>query len=299
MGNSGNFEKEAAVVSAVGVVGNLILTLFKAVAGIVGHSGAMVSDAIHSASDVFSSIIAIVGIRLSTRPSDQTHPYGHERFESVAAVILAVILAATGVSIGTGAVKSILGGNYEALEIPGLVALIAAIVSIVSKEAMYRYTKHYAEKYDSSALRASAWDHRSDAFSSVGALAGIAGARMGLRVLDPVASLVICVFILKAALGIFNEATQKMVDHACSREVEDQIRACVLAQAGVEQIDELSTREFGNRIYVDLEIGADGELTLAQGHAIAERVHDAVEAGFPKVKHVMVHVNPVSKPAGT
>ena len=220
MGNSGNFEKEAAVVSAVGVVGNLILTLFKAVAGIVGHSGAMVSDAIHSASDVFSSIIAIVGIRLSTRPSDQTHPYGHERFESVAAILLAVILAATGLSIGTGAMKSILGGNYEDLEIPGLVALIAAIVSIVSKEAMYRYTRHYAEKYDSSALRASAWDHRSDAFSSVGALAGIAGARMGLRVLDPIASLVICVFILKAALGIFNEATQKMVDHACSREVE-------------------------------------------------------------------------------
>ena len=296
MKDIGSFERDASVVSAVGIIGNLILTLFKAVAGIVAHSSAMVSDAIHSASDVVSSIIAIVGIRLSTRPSDKSHPYGHERFESVAAIILAVILALTGISIGIGAAESIIGGHYEELEIPGVLALIAAVVSIVCKEAMYWYTKHYADKHDSSALRASAWDHRSDAFSSVGALIGIAGARLGVRVLDPIASVIICLFIIKAAYSIFNEAIQKMVDHACSEEVQEQIRACILGQPGVEQIDYLSTREFGNRIYVDLEIAVDGSITLAEGHAIAEQVHDAVEADFPKIKHIMVHVNPVTKP---
>ena len=181
MHDKNQFEKDAAVVSAVGIFGNLALTLFKLLAGILGHSSAMISDAVHSASDVLSSIIAIVGIRLSTRPPDETHPYGHERFESVAAVILSVILAATGVSIGVSAGRSVLEGNYAELAIPGLLALAAAVVSIVVKESMYWYTKHYADKYDSSALRASAWDHRSDAFSSVGALIGIAGARMGLR----------------------------------------------------------------------------------------------------------------------
>ena len=293
MSENRQFDHDASIVSAVGIIGNLVLTLFKALAGIVGHSGAMLSDAVHSASDVLSSIIAIIGIRFSTRASDQSHPYGHERFECVAAIILAVILASTGVQIGIGAGKHILGGSYETLETPGVLALIAAVVSIVVKEAMYWYTKHYADKHDSSALRASAWDHRSDAFSSVGALIGIAGARMGVRVLDPVASLVICVFIIKAAYSIFMDAIEKMVDHACSEEVERQLRACVSAQEGVMTIDLLATREFGNRIYVDLEIGADGALSLVQGHEIAERVHDAVEQAFPKVKHIMVHVNPV------
>ena len=293
MRDKSQFEKDAAVVSGVGIFGNLALTLFKILAGILGHSAAMISDAVHSASDVLSSIIAIVGIRLSTRPSDETHPYGHERFESVAAIILSVILAATGISIGVNAGRSVLEGDYAELAIPGLVALVAALVSIAVKEAMYWYTKHFADKHDSSALRASAWDHRSDAFSSVGALIGIAGARMGLRVLDPIASLIICLFIIKAAYSIFKEATKKMVDHSCSEEVQQQFRDCVAAQEGVLQIDYLSTREFGNRIYVDLEIGADASLSLKQGHEIAERVHDAVERQFPKVKHIMVHVNPV------
>ena len=293
MNESKEFRKDASIVSAVGIFGNLILTVFKAVAGIIGHSSAMVSDAVHSASDVLSSIIAIIGIRISVHPSDESHPYGHERFEPVAAIILAVILAATGVSIGTEVGEKIFSGDYNSLETPSLIALIAAIVSVVSKEAMYRYTKHYADKHDSSALKASAWDHRSDAFSSIGALIGIAGARLGVKVLDPIASIIICLFILKAAYSIFMEAVQKMVDHACPEEVQQEIRNCVSAQKGVESIDVLNTREFGNRIYVDLEISANGSLSLKEGHDIAERVHDAVEETFPKVKHITVHVNPV------
>ncbi|MBQ6662693.1 MAG: cation transporter [Firmicutes bacterium] len=288
------FERDARRVSLVGIVGNLILTLFKAAAGILAHSGAMVSDAVHSASDVLSTIIALVGIKIAAREEDESHPYGHERFECVAAIVLAVILFFTGFAIGREAITAITTDLTDASQatVPGVLALIAAVISIVSKEAMYRYTVHYANRYDSSALKASAWDHRSDAFSSIGALIGIGGARLGFPVLDPIASILICLFILKAAYEIFREAVDKMVDRSCSEETEAAIRACAERQPGVEQVDMLRTREFGNRIYVDIEIGADGGLSLYAGHVIAELVHDAVEKEFPKVKHIMVHVNP-------
>ena len=157
---------------------------------------------------------------------------------------------------------------------------------------MFWYTKHYAKKLDSGALMADAWHHRSDALSSVGALIGIAGARLGFPVLDPIASLVICAFIVKAAYDIFKDAIDKMVDHSCDKETEDALRQCALSQNGVLSVDLLQTRVFGNKIYVDIEIGADGTKTLSEGHAIAEQVHAAIEKEFPKVKHIMVHVNP-------
>ena len=295
MENQQNFEAAATRVSLVSIVGNIILSLMKLLAGIFAHSAAMVSDAVHSASDVLSSIIVIIGVRISAKESDDHHPYGHERFECVAAIVLAVILFITGLFIGIDAVEAIAAGNYQDLAVPGLSALLAAILSIVSKEAMYRYTLRYADKYDSGALRADAWHHRSDAFSSVGALIGIAGARMGLSVLDPIASLVICLFIAKAAWDIFMDAIDKMVDHACDEETEAALRSCAAAQPGVLSVDLLHTRVFGNKIYVDLEIAADGEITLLAAHNIAEAVHNAIESGFPKVKHIMVHVNPCTQ----
>ncbi len=293
--DSNGFEAVATRVSMVSIIGNVILSMLKALAGILAHSGAMVSDAVHSASDVFSSIIVIIGVRASAKESDKDHPYGHERFECVAAIVLAVILFITGLFIGLDALGCILEGDYENLAVPGIPALAAAVLSIVSKEAMFWYTKHYADKFDSGALRADAWHHRSDAFSSVGALIGIAGARLGYPVLDPVASLVICLFIGKAAYDIFKDAIDKMVDQACSPEVEKALQQCAAAQDGVLSVDLLNTRVFGNKIYVDLEISADGEKPLVQAHAIAQCVHDAIEREFPKVKHIMVHVNPYEK----
>ena len=287
-----NYEKQAMKVSMVSIVGNFILTALKLLAGIVAHSGAMISDAIHSASDVFSTFVVIVGIRISGKESDKDHPYGHERLECVAAIVLATILAATGLGIGYSAAVKIAGGNYANLEIPGILALLAAILSIAVKEAMYQYTRVYAKKYDSSALMADAWHHRSDALSSVGALIGIAGARMGFPVLDPIASFVICIFIEKAAYDIFMDAVNKMVDKACDEETEDKLRKCAMGQSGVLDIDLLHTRVFGNKIYVDIEISADAEQSLREAHGIAERVHDSIEKEFPKVKHIMVHVNP-------
>lgn len=290
-----NFQKTATRVSLVSIIGNIALSLFKLAAGILAHSGAMVSDAIHSSSDVVSSIIVIIGVRLSGKESDKEHPYGHERLECVAAIALSALLFITGLAIGASAVKSIISGSWENLAVPGMLALVAAIVSIVSKEAMFWYTKINAMRIDSSALMADAWHHRSDALSSIGALVGIAGARMGYPVADAIASLVICLFIVKAAYDIFTDAIDKMVDHSCDQEVEQKLRECILADEGVLGIDLLHTRVFGNKIYVDLEIGADGSQSLNEAHAIAERVHDAIEADFPKVKHIMVHVNPVNK----
>ncbi len=287
-----DFEQTAMRVSTVSIVANCVLTVFKLLAGVIAHSGAMISDAIHSASDVFSTVVVIIGIRISRRASDKDHPYGHERLECVAAIVLATILAFTGLGIGYAAVRKIVGGDYAGLAVPGRLALVAAVVSILVKEAMYQYTRICAKRIDSSALMADAWHHRSDALSSVGALIGIGGARLGFPIADPVASVVICVFIEKAAYDIFMDAVDKMVDKACDEETEKELRQCALEQEGVLGVDLLHTRVFGNKIYVDIEICADGDETLRQAHAVAERVHNSIEKNFPRVKHIMVHVNP-------
>lgn len=287
-----DYEKVAMRVSTVSIVANFVLTVFKLLAGIIAHSGAMISDAIHSASDVFSTVVVIVGVRLSGRESDKDHPYGHERMECVASIVLATVLAVTGLGIGYSAVSKMLDGVYAGLAAPGRLALVAAVVSIVVKEGMYQYTKIHAKRIDSGALMADAWHHRSDALSSVGALVGIAGSRLGFPLADPLASVVICFFIEKAAYEIFMDAVNKMVDKACEDEVEQAFRECAASQEGVLDIDLLQTRVFGNKIYVDIEIRVDGNKTLREAHGIAERVHDAIEKTFPRVKHIMVHVNP-------
>lgn len=286
------FQAIANRVSVITIIENAALSLLKLLAGIIAHSGAMISDAVHSASDVFSTIVVIIGIKLASKEADKEHPYGHERLECVAAILLSVVLFITGLGIGADALKKITSGNYSELQTPGVLALAAAIISIAAKEGMYWYTRHYAKKIDSSALMADAWHHRSDAFSSIGALIGIAGARLGFPVMDPIASLVIFVFIAKAAFDIFKDAMNKMVDHSCDEETEKAIYDCVMKNDKVMGIDLLHTRVFGNKIYVDVEICADGSYTLREAHHIAESVHNDIEQTFPKVKHIMVHVNP-------
>ena len=294
MMNADNYEKTAMKVSIVSVIWNLLLSAGKLFAGIFANSGAMISDAVHSASDVFSTIIVMIGVKISGKDSDNDHPYGHERLECVAAIILATVLAATGIGIGYGAVVKIRAGDYN-VEMPGILALVAAVVSILVKELMFWYTRYYAKQIDSSALMADAWHHRSDSLSSIGALIGIIGARLGFGIMEPLASVVICIFIEKAAYDIFMDAVNKMVDKSCDDETMEKIKACAMNIPGVENIDLLRTRVFGNKIYVDMEIAADGNKTLDETHAVAERVHDAIEQEFPKVKHIMVHVNPAKK----
>ena len=289
-----NQEQIAMRVSYISILGNVLLSVFKLMAGIFAHSGAMITDAVHSASDVFSTFVVMIGIKISARASDKEHPYGHERMECVAAIVLATILCITGLGIGKNAIAKLQDGNDAGMVIPGILALVAAIVSIVVKEAMFWYTRGAAKKIDSGALMADAWHHRSDALSSVGALVGILFARNGYPMMDAVASLIICVFIVKASYDIFKDAVDKMVDKACDEETERELRKFVEAQPGVLGVDLLQTRVFGNKIYVDLEIGADENSTLKESHQVAEQVHDKLEIQFPKVKHIMIHVNPKS-----
>jgi len=285
----------AVRVSTVTILINLILFAFKLIAGITAGSAAMVSDAVHTASDILSTIIVLIGVKMAGKEADREHPYGHERLECVAAIILAVLLCATGAGIGYGGFLKIISGDYDAMTVPGLPAAAAALVSIAAKEAMYWYTRAAAMKIQSGALLADAWHHRSDALSSVGSFVGVLGARIGFPVMDAVASVVICVFIVKAAIQIFLEAIRKMTDVACDGSIEEEIRSLILAQEGVLGIDTLKTRMFGDKIYIDIEIQADGGATLHRAHGIAEKVHDAIEAGFPRVKHCMVHVNPADE----
>ena len=282
-------------VSKVSIAVNVVLTCGKLAAGILGRSHAMISDAVHSASDVFSTLIVMAGVSMSAKQSDKEHPYGHERLECVAALFLAVILCATGLGIGFGAVREVVSGEVKDAAIPGLMALAAAIVSIVVKEWMYRYTIKAADSIHSSALKADAWHHRSDALSSVGAFVGICGARMGFAFMDPAASIVICIFICKASLDVLRDALDKMVDKACDEKTAQAIRRTALAPPGVVRIDGLKTRLFGPRMYVDIEIAVDGRLNLQQAHTISREVHDMVEEQFPQVKHCAVQINPLNR----
>ena len=291
-----NSEKIAMRVSRNSIYGNLLISIAKFLAGVIGHSSAMISDAIHSASDVFSTIVVMIGVKIGGKESDKNHQYGHERLESVASLILALTLAVTGCGIGYGGLKTIIAGSEGAsIQVPTALPLAAAILSIVAKEGMYWYTMRAAVQINSGALKADAWHHRSDALSSVGSLVGIGGAMLGYPILDPIASVIICVFILKAAFDIFRDAIGKMTDEACDDRMVEAVKALVVRQQGVLALDDIKTRMFGNKAYVDIEIAVDGNLLLKEAHNIAEMVHDEVEHNFPEVKHCMVHVNPYEK----
>ncbi len=282
--------KTAVRVSTVSIISNIILSLLKLIAGIVGRSMAMLSDAIHSLSDVFGSIIVIICVKMSKKEEDRDHQYGHDRMECLASLALGAILFLTGTLLIYEGIKKIYVG--EDISTPGTIALIAAIVSIVAKEGMYWYTKIAADKIHSDALRAEAWHHRSDALSSIGSLIGVAGAMLGVKILDPVMAGIIGLVIIKVSYDIVKEAVDKMVDKACDDETVRAMEELVLNVEGVEGLDLIKTRMFGTKMYVDIEISADGDLLLKQSHEIAEAVHDNIEKQFADVKHCTVHVNP-------
>ncbi|MGI6317720.1 MAG: cation diffusion facilitator family transporter [Dethiobacteria bacterium] len=279
-------------ISVVTILINLALTSLKLFAGIIGRSNAMIADAMHSLSDVISTFAVMIGLHLAGRPDDEDHPYGHEKLEPVVAKILAVILVVTALGIGYSGIQRIYAGNYE---VPGKIALYGALLSIAVKEWMYYYTAKGAKKIESSALMADAWHHRSDALSSVGALIGIGGARLGYRILDPVASLIICLFIIKVSAEIYLRSVNQLVDHAGDKQTIEDIRADIMGIEGVICINKLKTRVHANKLFVDVDVAVEGTLSVTEGHNIAEKVHDKIENGNYKVKHCMVHVDPFSK----
>ena len=284
--------RTVAQLSAVGVGGNVLLAVFKLTAGIVGNSMALVSDAVHSASDVLATAIAYVGDRIARREADENHPYGHERFEQLASATLAIILASVGIGIGVAGVQTALAGGSQD-EIPSILALVAAGVSIVVKEAMFWYTRHGARKIGSDVFMADAWHHRTDALSSVAALIGVGAARLGFPLGDSLASVVICLFILKVAWDVGREAIGKLVDESGGSELDELIAEQALTCEGIDHIDSVVTRRFGSQYYADVEVAMDGSLPLHEAHRRAENVHAHIERECPQVKHVTVHVNPI------
>ncbi len=285
-----NNEKIAIKVSVISIILNCLLTLIKFISGVISKSSAMISDSVHSLSDVLSTFVVIIGVKISNKKADSDHPYGHERIECVSAIILSGMLFIIGALIGINGIKNVT--NSSNLVMPGVLALIASIISIISKEAMYQYTIRVSKKINSAALKADAWHHRSDAFSSIGSFIGILGSRLGFKIFDPLASVIISLCIIKVSIDIFKDAIDKMVDKSCDKEVIDKVISVIEKNESVKNIDDIKTRQFGNKAYVDVEISVDENLLLKDAHKIAEEIHDSVENEINIVKHCMVHVNP-------
>lgn len=285
-----NNEKIAIKVSVISIILNCLLTLIKFISGVISKSSAMISDSVHSLSDVLSTFVVIIGVKISNKKADSDHPYGHERIECVSAIILSGMLFIIGALIGINGIKNVT--NSSNLVMPGVLALIASIISIISKEAMYQYTIRVSKKINSAALKADAWHHRSDALSSIGSFIGILGSRLGFKIFDPLASVIISLCIIKVSIDIFKDAIDKMVDKSCDKEVIDKVISVIEKNENVKNIDDIKTRQFGNKAYVDVEISVDENLLLKDAHKVAEEIHDSVENEINIVKHCMVHVNP-------
>ena len=285
-----NNEKIAIKVSVISIILNCLLTLIKFISGVISKSSAMISDSVHSLSDVLSTFVVIIGVKIANKKADSDHPYGHERIECVSAIILSGMLFVVGALIGINGIKNVT--NSSNLVMPGVLALIASIISIISKEAMYQYTIRVSKKINSAALKADAWHHRSDALSSIGSFIGILGSRLGFKVFDPLASVIISLCIIKVSIDIFKDAIDKMVDKSCDKEVIDKVISVIEKNESVKNIDDIKTRQFGNKAYVDVEISVDENLLLKDAHKVAEEIHNSVENEINIVKHCMVHVNP-------
>ena len=282
-------------VSVISIVVNMILSILKLAAGIISRSGAMISDAVHTISDVFTTFIVMAGIHMSNKPSDQKHPYGHERFECVASILLSAALFAVGAGIGYEAFRKIIQGMAGQLHSPGLPALIAAIISIAVKEWMYWYTRDAALKIRSGALMADAWHHRSDAFSSIGTLIGISGAMFlgeRWRVLDPITSLVVGIFIFGVAYKLARPSIQELLEMSLPEEVEQNITEKIQQTPGVIAFHHLRTRKNGNTFIIDMHIKVDPDSSIVKAHDIATQVEESLKTTFGKRTQVNIHIEP-------
>ena len=291
-----NREKEIYKVTLVGSVVNVILLVFKFVAGVVGHSSAMIADALHSLSDFVTDVIVLVFVRISNKPQDKGHDYGHGKYETLALTIIGIALMAVAISIIVkGAVKIAGWANGEVLEAPGMLAFWAAIVSIVLKEGVYRYSVIKGRKLNSKAVEANAWHHRSDALSSIGTAVGIGGAIFfGERwtILDPIASVVVGAFIVKVAFDLLKNGIGDLMEQSLSDTVEEEILQLAASVPGVTEPHELRTRRIGNHYAIELHILMDGALTLKEAHDKASEVEDLLRQHYGEETHVAVHVEP-------
>ena len=294
---SDNRQQDIYKVTIWGSIVNFILLIFKFVAGVLGHSSAMVADAIHSLSDFATDIIVLFFVRISSKPADTTHKYGHGKFETLATAFIGFALLAVGIGIlieGTKNIVAVVRG--EVLQAPGVIALLAAAVSIISKEILYQYTVYKGRKINSQAVVANAWHHRSDAFSSIGTLVGIAGAMFlgeKWRVLDPVAAIIVSVFILKVAIDILRNSLEELMEHSLPDAEEEEIKQIILSTNGVESPHHLRTRRIGNRVAIEVHIRMNGDMTLTKAHQITTEVEQQLKLRFGENTHIGIHTEPI------
>ena len=283
-------KNEGIKISIITIVINFILFLFKLITGIIGNSKAMISDAIHSLSDVLTTILVIFGLIISNKEADKRHPYGHERIECVFGIILSFFLLITGCYIGYFGIISII--KFDEILIPTMLPLIAAIISILIKEIMYHITKKVAKKINSSSLEADAWHHRSDALSSVGSFIGILGAKLGIPLLDPICSIVICLIIIKSSIEIFINAISQMLDTSCDQNTINEITNFIKKDKSIIDVTNIKTRLFGSKMYIEVEVLIDGKKTLKDVNNIITKIHDNIEEKYSNVKHCNISVIP-------
>ena len=288
--------QEIYQVTLVGGVVNVVLLLFKFVAGIVGHSAAMVADAVHSLSDFVTDVIVLVFVHISSKPKDKSHDYGHGKYETLAMTLIGVALLIVAIGIiYHGAMEIVAWLNGEQLEAPGTLALWAALLSVLLKEGVYQYSMVKARQLNSQVVEANAWHHRSDALSSVGTAIGIGGAIfLGQRwtVLDPIASLVVGAFIVKVAVDLLHRGIDDLMEHSLPEDVEEEIIRIVGELKGVVDPHDLRTRKIGNHYAIELHILMDGDITLREAHNKASEVEDLLRARYGEHTHVAVHVEP-------
>ncbi len=292
-----NNKKIIYKVSIVTIVMNAILTIGKIIAGALAKSSSLISDGVHSGSDVLSTIIVMIGAKFSNKEADEDHPYGHERMESIASILLAMLLVGTAVLLGYNGIISIIDfskGNIPEKSSFIYLALGFAIASIVIKFWMFIYTLSAAKKVKSTALKADAYHHLSDSLSSIGSVLGIVGIMIGgyWAILDPIASLIIALFILKVSYDICKEAIDQLVDKAAPQEFYDELIKLIESSEGVRNVNKLRTRQFGNKIYIELSIAVDPNITVSEGHEIGSKIHHKIEEKYENVKHCSVHIDP-------
>ena len=289
-------EKGIYKVTIIGSIVNFLLLVFKFIAGVVGHSAAMVADAVHSLSDFVTDIVVIVFVRISGKPQDESHDYGHGKYETLATAIIGVVLMGVGIGILVNSVTGIVDAfNGKELEAPGMLALVAAAVSIIFKEVLYQYTVFKGKELGSKAVVANAWHHRSDAFSSIGTLIGIAGAIFlgeKWRVLDPIAAFVVSVFIIKVAIDLVKPCIDELLEKSLPNEVEDRILSIVTAFPGVDSPHHLRTRRIGNNIAIEIHIRMDGAMSLKDAHDITKKIEAAIKNEFGAATHIGIHMEP-------
>ena len=290
-------QREIYRVTIVGSVVNMLLLIFKFVAGIVGNSAAMVADAVHSLSDFVTDIVVILFVRLSGRPADEDHGYGHGKFETLATLFVSLVLFGVAIMLFVGGVKDIVAvARGRQLAEPTMVALIAAVISIIAKELLYHYTVKCGEKLNSQVVVANAWHHRSDAFSSIGVLAGVGGAMFlggSWAVLDPIAATIVSLFIVKVAYSLLMPSLEELLERSLPKDVEQRIEQIILSVDGVSSPHHLRTRRIGSAYAIEVHIRMDGNLTLTQAHAVTTAVERLLKQEFGDSTHVGIHTEPV------